>query len=59
MADIKFFKLNVDENQETAAKYGVRSIPTLIMFKKGEKIGEIIGALPKDSLKEKIEQVFS
>jgi thioredoxin 1 len=51
--------LNVDENQATSANYGVRSIPTLICFRKGEKIGEIIGALPKDMLKEKIEHIFT
>lgn len=59
MKDVKFCKLNVDENQEITAKYGVRSIPTLLMFKNGKQAGTIIGALPKDSLREKIEQVFS
>jgi thioredoxin 1 len=59
MKDIKFFKLNVDENQATSANYGVRSIPTILAFKKGEKVGEIIGAMPEDILKQKIEQSFN
>jgi len=59
MEDIKFVKLNVDENQTTAGKFGIRSIPTLLMFKKGEIAGNIIGALPKDALKEKIQHTFS
>jgi len=58
MTSIKFVKLNVDENQETAAKFGIRSIPTLLMFKDGKIAGNIIGALPKDMLKEKIESTF-
>ncbi|MBN2368507.1 thioredoxin [Candidatus Woesearchaeota archaeon] len=59
MTTIKFFKMNVDQNQQTPAKYGIRSIPTLLLFAKGELKGQIIGALPKDSLKQKIEQVFA
>ena len=57
--DVKFFKLNVDNNQQTAAKFQIRSIPTLLLFKNGQLAGQIIGALPKDSLKQKIEQVFA
>ncbi len=55
MSNIKFAKLNVDDNNETAGRYGIRSIPTMLIFKKGEVEGTIIGALPKDALKEKIE----
>ena len=58
MTDIKFCKVNVDENQETAGKYGIRSIPTMLLFKKGEVIGNIVGALPKDQLKQKIEEII-
>ncbi|WP_029057720.1 thioredoxin [Stappia stellulata] len=43
-------KLNIDENQNIAMKYGVRSIPTLIMFKDGEPISTQIGAAPKNKL---------
>ena len=47
---VKIAKLNVDENPELAARYGVRSIPTLIMFKNGEPISQQIGAAPKGKL---------
>jgi thioredoxin 1 len=50
-------KLNVDENQETAAKYGVMSIPTLIVFKNGEPAHTIVGALPKKRLEAELEPV--
>ncbi|MCA1244265.1 thioredoxin [Stappia stellulata] len=43
-------KLNIDENQNIALKYGVRSIPTLIMFKDGEPVSTQIGAAPKNKL---------
>ncbi len=59
MKDVKFFKVNVDNNQQTAQKFEIRSIPTLLMFKNGQMVGKVIGALPKDSLKQKIEQVFA
>ncbi|MFH2020783.1 MAG: thioredoxin [archaeon] len=58
MKDIKFCKLNVDENQETAGKYGIRSIPSMLMLKNGKLVGNIVGALPKDSLKQKILQTL-
>lgn len=47
---VKIAKLNVDENQATAMKYGVRSIPTLIMFKDGAPISTQVGAAPKGKL---------
>ncbi|MEM9221654.1 MAG: thioredoxin [Pseudomonadota bacterium] len=47
---VKIAKLNVDENQETAMKYGVRSIPTLIMFKNGEPASTQVGMAPKGKL---------
>ena len=59
MTDVKFFKVNVDNNQQTAAKFEIRSIPTILLFKIGQMVGKIIGALPKDALKQKIEQVFA
>jgi len=59
MDEVDFVKVNVDENQETAGKYGVRSIPTMILFKDGEIKGQMIGALPKDSIKEKIQELLS
>ena len=49
---VKFMKLNVDENQKTAVDYGVRSIPTLILFKGGKVLDTLIGLVPKTRLEE-------
>ena len=54
--EIVFGKLNVDENQSTAQKYNIMSIPSLLVFKKGELADVIIGAMPKEILKPKIEK---
>ena len=54
--EIVFGKLNVDENQQTAMKYQIMSIPSLLVFKKGELVDKIIGAMPKEILKPKIEK---
>ncbi len=47
---VTVFKMNVDENPVTPAKYGVRGIPTLILFNKGEVVDRIVGAQPKGSV---------
>jgi len=49
---MKVAKLNVDENQETAQNYGVRSIPMLLVFKGGKVVEQILGAVPKSKLEE-------
>jgi thioredoxin 1 len=51
----KVGKLDVDNNQDTAIKYGVRSIPTVLIFKGGKVVETIIGAVPKVQLKQKLE----
>ncbi len=50
MPDVHFGKLNTDENQATAAAQGVMSIPTLFVYKDGEKVDQVVGAVPKESL---------
>ncbi|MEL6921031.1 MAG: thioredoxin [Pseudomonadota bacterium] len=47
---VKVAKVNIDENPELAAQYGVRSIPTLYMFKGGEVVDQMVGAAPKGKL---------
>lgn len=47
---VKIMKLNVDENQKIAVKFGVRSIPTLILFKDGKVLDTLIGLVPKERL---------
>jgi len=49
-------KVNVDENGQTAARFGVRSIPTLLFMKQGVQVDQIVGAKPKKDIKDKIEQ---
>lgn len=51
---IKIVKLDVDENQETASKFGVMSIPTLLLFKNGEVVDQVVGFQPKEQLTEVI-----
>ena len=56
MDDLTVAKLNIDENPQTPTKYGVRGIPTLMLFKNGEVAATKIGALPKSKLQEWLEQ---
>lgn len=56
---VKFLKLNTDDNVATASRYGVRSIPTLMMFKGGEAIDHVIGFRPKSQLKQTIEKALA
>jgi thioredoxin 1 len=56
---VKVGKLNVDENQAVAAKYGVMSIPTLLVFKNGQPAERIVGFMPKKELKARIDAVLA
>lgn len=51
---VKIMKINVDENRESAAKYGVRSIPMMVLFKDGQPVDQMIGNLPKEEIESKI-----
>jgi thioredoxin 1 len=56
---IKVVKVNTDMNPCTATSYGIRSIPTLMIFDKGEKVDTVIGAVPKSTLENKIEEYLN
>lgn len=56
---VKVTKLNVDENPATPSQYGVRGIPTLILFKEGKVLEQIVGSVPKARLKAMIEKALS
>ncbi|VVA97718.1 unnamed protein product [Arabis nemorensis] len=52
----KFYKINTDESPNTANRYGIRSVPTVMIFKDGEKKDSIIGAVPRETLEKTIER---
>lgn len=55
---MRFVKLNTDENINTAMTYGIRGIPTMIIFKDGAEAGRIVGFMPKPELKKRLEAVL-
>ena len=55
---VKFVKLNTDDNVRTASQYGIRSIPTLLVFKAGQPVGQIIGFRPKGDLKKRLDEAL-
>lgn len=52
---VTFLKVNVDENQQLAAENGVRGIPCMVIYKDGEEVDRIVGVVPEEQLKERIE----
>jgi len=57
--ELRIVKLNVDENQQTAASYQVLSIPTMILFKAGQPVKTVIGAYPKKKLEQELEPALA
>jgi thioredoxin 1 len=55
----KICKVNTDEEQDIAVKFGIRSIPTLMFFKNGEMVDQIVGAQSKQALSEKIDALLA
>lgn len=56
MIDVRVCKVNVDENNELAIKFGIRSIPTMMIFKNGEKVDQLVGLKQKNELVGKLTQ---
>jgi thioredoxin 1 len=55
---LKIAKVDVDENQQVAQQYGIRSIPTLLVFKGGKVVEQLVGAAPKSKLEDSIKKVI-
>ena len=55
---VQFRKMNTDENPMVAAKFNIRSIPTLLVFKNGQQVGQIVGFRPKAAIKERIDSAL-
>ncbi len=56
---VTFAKLNVDDNPQVSMKYGIRSIPTLLVFKNGKPIDQIVGAVPKREVQRRVEAALA
>jgi thioredoxin 1 len=57
--DLRIVKLNIDDNQQTAARFQVLSIPTMILFKAGQPVKTVIGAYPKQRLQSELEPALA
>ena len=56
---VKITKLDVDSNSKTAGKYNIMSIPSLLFFKNGEVVDQVVGAVPKSQLLQRLEKVMA
>ena len=57
-SNVQIVKMNTDENPNTATQHGIMSIPTMMIFKNGELVDRLVGALPKPAIMEKLEPHF-
>ena len=55
---VKVGKVDVDQNQNTAMKYGIRSIPTILIMNKGEVVNQIVGAVPKNNITDMLNELI-
>ncbi len=56
---VKFTKLDVDSNPQTPMQFGIRGIPTLLIFSGGKAVGQVVGAVPKSMLKKRVDEVLA
>jgi thioredoxin 1 len=56
---VRFAKLNVDFNPQTSARFGIRSIPTLLIFKGGSPVDQVVGAVPKSVLEQRLQKAIA
>jgi thioredoxin 1 len=56
---VAFGKLNIDSNRETAGKYGIMSIPTLIIFKNGKLADRLVGAMPAEMIRQRLNKIMA
>jgi thioredoxin 2 len=55
---VKIVKLNVDENPQIASRYSIRSIPTMLLFNRGELVNTMVGALPKQEIEQRLQSIL-
>ena len=55
---LEVFKMDVDSNPETPAKFGIRGIPTVILFRGGESVDQVVGAVPREQIENLIKRAF-
>ncbi len=56
---VKFAKMDVDSNPQTPMQFGIRGIPTLLIFNGGQAVGQVVGAVPKSMLKKRVDEAIT
>ena len=56
---VKFAKMDVDSNPQTPMQFGIRGIPTLLIFNGGQAVGQVVGAVPKSMLKKRVDEAIA